>query len=899
MAFVRNPETGEVRIVNDPTGLLSEGWSPASPEQAEQYAQEVDLGGFGEQAQAQAERVVRGATLGAVTGFGDEEENRQRAEVSERLHPAISFAADVAPQVGLGALAAATGGAAAVGLGAAAGGLVAGGAALAAESAAGGLVGAAQAAYQRGQYLGEDPGRDAENALIFGGMNFGLGAASKALFGSAEKAAVQASRFATEGAEEGAERASLADVTRAAEQRAVTEGAPPALDAATGLPGAAPEVGGGAAAVSREAEREAIEDGLDRALSNASRSEARELVEEAVGGKVPSAEVDSFGRQRRLYQNRAAILDVSVREMQSDLTELVADLPAVARGGKLDDVTRLVGDDTSAQRFVSDGIAQNAAELAGQLRGEARAFGASVGERGMHYEVPGSKGLVQALQQNADAIAEADTGRAMFDAVNTFKQTLDDHKVSFEAGKINADSTIGFDKLIPRVAALASKVRSALEDGAVWGKAGDAQKAYNAVIHDQLIPSMRIFEESVLKRTSKGYDALWSMEGWESKIESLLKGNDLGRTRHVNGVLDAIDNLASVRAEFGDGTVAKRTADRVGNLRRTMGLAEEVQDAASRMEALGEVAGSIPLLGGAAKQWVTGDLANAFRRLTNAADASIDRGVDDWIASSRARGDSGSLLGKLGSVAERSITGSGDDSVIAQIARRQGISHSMARFMGQDQSPQAAFERARAALQDDERFFQSMGQDYKSLQQFAPETFLMLAGRASAARQFLLEVMPPNVSVSMMRPQGYPPARESIEDWALYWNAVRYPTHVTAAIGSARIQELQTLERVYPRYYERTLQRVIEKVGAAQQSGKPLDDNLLFRMGALFPLDCVASPAFSRQAGRMAMEWTAAQQQSASPTSTRTARGKTSSATSPGPVQAIAANGATFGSGAG
>lgn len=1044
MAILQNPETGELRIVDDPSGLRAQGWREPSTEQADQAAKELDFGSVGQQAQAQGERIVRGATLGAVPGFGTPEDIRARADVSEKLSPVVSGAADIVPMVAAGALAATGVGAVAEGLGAAAGGAVAGTAALAGESAAGGLVQAGQAAYQRGQYLGEDPGLDAENALIFGGLNFGLGAASKALLGGAKGA----SRFAAEGEEaavEGAGKATLGDVARQAEsdafQRAPTGLAEQAGAEATGAPltsdtasqaayqaaqGVAPEPGmhwkqtapgetvdeffarqaaarqapslvgksledlgalpiegeGDAARVAalqadegfaatgrvpsndaangitlvrdgenlvlrdgrhrltaaqnlgREsvfgtyvdgetgetlfqgeiplqealqaeapaakaaggvaAERAAADDGMDRALSKASRSEANDIVEQAVGSKVPTPEADSFARQRALYQNRDAILDVSTREMQSDLTDLMQDIPNLARGGKIADVSRNVGENLSAQRALSDGIAENASALAGTLRGEAKAYAAELGKTGMQYAVPGSKDLVQALTEHAQALADADTGKAMFEAADAFKRVLDDHKLSFEGGMQNSLNPKAFQDLIPRVSSLASQVRTALEDASVWGKAGDMQKAYNSVISDQLIPNMKVFEEAVLKKTSKNYGDLWQMEGWENKIQGLLKGNDLGKVRHVNGVLDALDQLASVRSQYGDAATGTRMAERVAKIRRTMGLAEEVNDASARMQAIGGVAGHLPLVGGLAKEWVTGDLANAFRRLSGAVDRGIDRGVDDWIASSRLRGDSGGMLGKVGGFTARAITGSGEDSAVAATARRLGISHGLARFMGQDQNPQAAFERARGALQSDEQFFQSMGQDYKSLQQHAPETYLMLSGRAAGDRAFLMQRMPANVAVSMLRPQGYPPSRDAIEDWSIYWNALRDPMHVVSNIRSARIQEIQTLKERRPRLYERLQQRVIEKVGAAQTAGKPLDDSLLLRLSLLFDLDGAGTPAFSQQATQLAASWNA-QQQPAAPSGPAT--GKLPAAMTPGPVQGIAQSGATFGSG--
>lgn len=891
MALVRNPETGEVSIADDATPWLAQGYQIASPEQADQYAKEVDFGGLGEQAQAQGERVLRGATLGLARGFGDDADIEARAEVSQKQHPVLSAAADIAPQIGL---AAATGGlaeGAALGLGAARGGLAAGAAALAGESVAGGAVGAAQAAYERGQYLGEDPGRDAENALIFGGLNFGLGAASHALFGSAGKVAT--SRFAEGEAVEGAERATIEDVAKVAEQEAADR-APAALDD-LGQPQPAAEVAGAAAASEKQSTADAVEDGMDRALNNASRGEAEEVVQEAIGSKLPAPEADSFGRQRRLYQNRDAILDIATREMQSDLTGLMKDLPKLAGSGKLSDVAQNVGGELASQRLVADGVAKQAAELAGALRGEARAYAAASGKKGLQYQVPGSKGLVLSLMDHAKAITEADTGRGMFEAINGFKQTLQDSKLSFETGAQNSLDPIAHQGLIPRVGTLASQVRTALEDPAVWGKAGDMQRSYNAIIHDQLLPNMKVFEESVLKRTSKDYESLWQTEGWESKIGSLLKGNDLGKARHVNGVLDALDQLASARSQFGDAATGERMAGQVAKIRRTMGLAEEVQDASARMGALGQVAGSVPLVGGLAKEWVTGDLANAFRRLSGAVDRGIDRGVDDWIASSRVRGDSGSLLGNIALKTARAVTGSGDDSAIAQIARRQGISHGLARFMGSDETPQAAFQRARAALQSDEQFFAAMGQDYKSLQEHSPETYLMLSGQAANLRGFLLQRMPANVSPSMMRPDGYAPPRDAIEDFALLWNAAKDPMRVVSNIGSARLSELQTVQTGFPRLYERTQMRVLQKIATANLAGKPLDDALLMRLNLLFPdIDGAGSPAFSRKVGQMARDYTAAQQAMGQ------ASGKAASpraALGTGPVGGIAQNGATFGTG--
>lgn len=1009
--LVRNPTSGEIGITDDATAYLEQGWQVATPEEADAYAKKLDYGTFESQALAQTERVVRGGTFGLVEGLsGSDADVRARADVSRELSPVTSFAADVLPDVAVATAAALTGGAAgaAAGLGRAG----ARAAALGAESVAAGAVGAGQQAFEEGRTPWEDIGRDAENALIWGGLNFGLGGIALARAGKGAKATAEATD-------------QLDDVAAAAEakrldeipEQAAAEAAPPVtsaplddvhlpdaegmLDAALpddprlaaiqpeldqlrtkgidGMslkdlralpidegPGAAQSAAkvaafetdetflregmlpsnndrgrGGLPSISifpdepislsngrhrltaarkngleevvmnvkkydaegntiwdyvgpvrvnppkvpagavREAEKEAVEDGLSRAVRKASKAEADDIVRRAVS-EAPEKEADSFSRQRRLYQNREAIIDVATVEMQRDLTKVVKDVGELTRRGKIQDVARAVGDNVGAQRQAANSIAKDAARFAGELRAEAKAYGAASGSKGLQYSVPGAKGLTLALMDHAKQIQEATTGRAMFEAIDDFKRVVQDYKLSLEQGSANSVNPIHHLSLIPKVQDFASKLRVNLEDAGTWGKAGDMQSAYNAVIHDRLLPSMRIFEESVLEKTHKGYDAVWETEGWERKISSLLKGADPGKRRHVGAVLDAMSELASVDGKFG-GKKASAITDAVDKLRRTMALADEVSDATERMQAVGAIAGMVP---GAPKQWLMGDLANNFRRLTGATDAAVGRSVDDWIRSSRVRG--GGLMSKLPKLPKLSD----EAGELAALAKRRGVSHAMALFMGEDENATAAFEKRRDALMSDEKFAAAIGGDYRALQVDAPEAYMLVAARASTARNLLLQRMPPNVSVSMMRPGGYPPSRESVEDWAIYWNAVQDPMRVIRNLPSIRPQEIETLKSVYPRLYEQTQQQVLERIGAAQVSGEPLDDTLLMRMDLLFDLDGAASPAFSSATTRMLREHAERQAQ-------QQGGGSQSPPAAPrvSPVQSIAASGATFGTG--
>jgi hypothetical protein len=896
MALVINPATGQILFTEDATAYLQQGYREPTAAELEHSARTEEFGGFGQQAQAQAERVLRGATLGAVEGFGSDEDIRARAEVSQELSPVTSFAASVLPDVGIAAVTGGLGGLA-TGAGRAAGraalaegagivraGLSAaragGAAALAGESLGAGAVAAGQDAYASGRQLGDDPGADAENLLIWGGLNFGIGAA---LMGASKI---------------GRGASSLDDVAKTAELRSPLMAE---LDTPAKME----------AAAIRQGKREAVDAGVERALNNASRGEADDVLERAIGG-APEAEAAGFGRQRRLYINREAIMDAAERELTGDLGSLADEIGAATKGDKAQAVASHVSSNHQAQRAAANSVAEDAAAFAGELRAEARAYAVEIGERGLRYPVPGQKDLTLALMDNAKAVQNATTGKGMFEALDTFKRTTQELKLSLEKAALNSENVVHYNKLIPKLDTFERTIRARLEDSKTWGKAGDMQRAYNAVISDKLMPSMDTFERSVLQRTGGSYDGTIKFEGWEKKIRSLLKGDDPGKLRHVNAILDGMNELAGVRRQFGDASAAGQIEARTAKVRRTLGLASEVVDATERMQALGEIVGGFPmggaiaggLAGGlpgaaigaalpnAVRGFVMGDLISAFQKLSGATEAAAQRGVDDWIRSSRMRGGGSiDIKAALRRINDRLPTLSPEAKQLGEVAARRGVSHSMALFMGDDESPGAAFERWRGALLDQEKFLDELGQDYGALQEEAPEVFMALGARADLQRRYLLERMPPNVAVSMARPEGYPPNRDAIEDWSVYVNAVRFPGRVVRNVGGAQIQEIEALRTTAPRMHE-TLQRVtLETLARANETGEELDDTFLARIPILFPdLDGAGSPVFSRELGTYVRDYKAAQQNGAGSKSRGNPR-----APQPNPMMATIQGGATFG----
>lgn len=940
MPLVRNPETGALISVRDPTSYLQQGYTEPTDAELERAQRELEFGTTGQQAQAQGERVLRGATLGQVEGFGAPEEIRARDEVSRELSPVTSFAADVAPALAVGAL---TGGVAGAALGVEAGvgaSTAARVATLAAGELGGGAVQASQTAYSEGRkFLHDDIGRDVEQTAIWAGIGTALGGVPIARQALKTKAGARAAVMT---AEEVAETAAAAE-GRAAQNAAPVASpaaeapgvAPTAPGAATGQTAAAPTApislegktledlkalpiegegdfgrvealkqnegfattgrvtsndgqqgitlvndGGdlvlrdgrhrlqaaqdlgresvygryvdgesgkvifegeiplkapavpeaprvpGKGAAAEEAAKEAADSAMPRAVRNASRADAEDVVQKATRETVET-EAPSLFRDRRLYQNRQAILDTASHEMQADLAKAALDARGLTEG-QVSQAASKVSDNLAAQKAAARTMAENAAKWSGQLKAEAREFGALAGKkRGLTYATPEQKAWTLSLLEHAKEIGEAKTGAEMFEAGNALKQAALDLKSKLEAIEAKSPAQT---KLLGRLDEFSGSIRSGLEDNKTWGQAADALAAHHRTATDNLLPSLDAFER----------------EGWGKRIRELLDQPDPAAREQVGKMLDAMTQSAESALKFGaDPAKAQGVINKVDKIRRTMGLADEVSEATGRMQTIGKAADVLPFVGQSVKAVITGDLGAAYRRLTQSTDAAVSRGVDDWIRSSKVRGGS-----KLPGLLRKLPQLNPEQKALLDVAKRRGVTVGMAKFMGDDDSPMKAFERRRDALLDEESFFERVSGDFNGLQEQSPEAFMLLSAKAAEARQFLIDRMPANVAVSMARPGGYPPSKEAVEDWSVYWNAVEHPIDTVKNLQGLRVQEAETISKLYPRLWEQTQQTVLEKIGTAQAGGDPLDDTMLMRLDLMFGFDGAGSTAFSQRAAK-------------------------------------------------
>ena len=105
---LKDPVTGEiVRIPDDANAaqvVRERGLQVPTTEEINLWDREQKYGGAGQTALAAGETVLRSATLGAVPGFGAEEDIRGRQAVLEREHPAVSVAAQAVPDIAAAAV---------------------------------------------------------------------------------------------------------------------------------------------------------------------------------------------------------------------------------------------------------------------------------------------------------------------------------------------------------------------------------------------------------------------------------------------------------------------------------------------------------------------------------------------------------------------------------------------------------------------------------------------------------------------------------------------------------------------------------------------------------------------------------------------------------------------------
>ncbi len=163
----------------------------------------------------------------------------------------------------------------------------------------------------------------------------------------------------------------------------------------------------------------------------------------------------------------------------------------------------------------------------------------------------------------------------------------------------------------------------------------------------------------------------------------------------------------------------------------------------------------------------------------------------------------------------------------------------IARFQGDDDNIQQAFQRHRSMLQsfrtNPDTMLDSITEEIGGTQDVAPELHRQMAEQAFKVSGFLQEKMPKPKGISVARPNGTPATPLEMRTYALYATAALDPGSVfaDARAGKLRREQVETLQRLWPTEYTNLRNAVVQQLGQGKSSTVVRQRmNLLFGFGA-------------------------------------------------------------------
>jgi hypothetical protein len=166
------------------------------------------------------------------------------------------------------------------------------------------------------------------------------------------------------------------------------------------------------------------------------------------------------------------------------------------------------------------------------------------------------------------------------------------------------------------------------------------------------------------------------------------------------------------------------------------------------------------------------------------------------------------------------------------------------RFSEGYERPSDAFRAARKMMQgwaqNPEGLVDMIVDDMGAVGQLSPKLEREMTAQAMRIVSYLQDNMPGQRNVSVVYPDGTPPSRAEVRQFALRFQAATDPASVMADARAGRLErtQLDTLQAVWPREYDALRAGVIQELGAGQASPRTRQ-----RMSLLFSFPSGVDPA--------------------------------------------------------
>lgn len=128
-----------------------------------------------------------------------------------------------------------------------------------------------------------------------------------------------------------------------------------------------------------------------------------------------------------------------------------------------------------------------------------------------------------------------------------------------------------------------------------------------------------------------------------------------------------------------------------------------------------------------------------------------------------------------------------------------------------------------------------------------PEVYADIAKQQFKAVMFLASKVPQVPRQGIAASRNYTPSEDSIWEYSLYYSAVMDPDSVadSLASGTAKVQQIEALQVVYPQKYAELKQMVLEELKRLDDAGLPVSINGRATTDLLFNTDGAGDPALS------------------------------------------------------
>lgn len=172
------------------------------------------------------------------------------------------------------------------------------------------------------------------------------------------------------------------------------------------------------------------------------------------------------------------------------------------------------------------------------------------------------------------------------------------------------------------------------------------------------------------------------------------------------------------------------------------------------------------------------------------------------------------------------------------------VAPALARFQGENETPQQAFAGYRKMLEgfsrDPETMLELLTEEMGDVGSLSPKLQREAVAQATRIVGYLRENMPGQRNVSVVYPNGTPASSMEIRQFALRFTAATDPASVMADARAGRLQKVQvdTLQALWPREYDGLKAEALQALGTGKAS-----TNTRQRLSLLFGFDSRVDPA--------------------------------------------------------